>query len=389
MRSGLPGAVATSPRCFTLEGGVGRDFRPIRAVGVGVSRGSISSVGVPRETKIGEQRVGLTPQLAADIVSLGIEVRVERGAGAGAGFPDAGYEAVGARLVDVEGAFDAALVLKVKEPNLEEAARFSPGQTLFTFVHLAGNPPLRAPLEASGATILAYELLEDELGRNSILAPMSFIAGRLAAQIGAHYLERTEGGRGVLLGAVPGTEPALVVVVGAGVVGSQAAEVAHGMGGRVVIVDEREQRARELAQAIGPLAESVAPSRLAHVLAEASLLVGAVHRTGEAATHVVTREMIATMPAGSVAVDVAIDEGGCFETSRPTSHEEPTYTEHGVIHYCVPNMPSMVAHDATVALVAATGPHIRILLRDGIDGFRADEGRAKAIVLEGGSSTRS
>ena len=316
---------------------------------------------------------------------MGIEVRIERGAGAGAGFPDTAYESVGARLVDVDEVFDAALVLKVKEPNLEEAGRLSAGQTLFTFVHLAGNPSLRAPLEASGTTLLAYELLEDELGRNPILAPMSFIAGRLATQVGAHYLERTAGGQGVLLGSVPGTDPALVVVVGAGVVGSQAAEVANGMGARVIIVDERGQRARDLAQAIGPLAESVAPSRLAHVLADTSLLVGAVHRTGEAATHVVTREMIETMPAGSVAVDVAIDEGGCFETSRPTSHEEPTYTEHGVIHYCVPNMPSMVAHDATVALVAATGPHIRVLLSGGIDGFRADKGRAKAIVLEGPS----
>lgn len=352
-----------------------------------MSTGSISSVGVPAETKIGEHRVGLTPQLAADIVSMGVEVRVERGAGEGARFSDASYEAVGARLVDVDEAWGAELVLKVKEPNLDEAGRLSAGQTLFTFVHLAGNPPLRAPLEAGGATILAYELLEDELGRNPILAPMSFIAGRLATQIGAHYLERTVGGRGVLLGSVPGTDPALAVIVGAGVVGSQAAEVAHGMGGRVIIVDEREQRAREVAQGIGPLAESVAPSRLAHVLQDASLLVGAVHRAGEAATHVVTREMIATMPPGSVAVDVAIDEGGCFETSRPTSHEEPTYIESGVIHYCVPNMPSMVAHDATVALVAATGPHIRVLLRDGIDGFRADEGRAKSIVLGGGSST--
>ena len=337
---------------------------------------------MPRETKIGEHRVGLTPQLAADIVSTGVEVRVERGAGAGARFSDAAYEAVGARLVDVAGAFDAELVLKGKEPNPEEAERFSAGQTLFTFVHLAGNPHLRAPLEAGRATILAYELLEDELGRNPILAPMSFIAGRLAPQIGAHYLERTMGGRGVLLGSVPGTDPALTVIVGAGVVGSQAAEVAHGMGGRVIVVDEREQRAREVAEGTGPLAEAVPPSRLAQVLPDASLLVGAVHRAGEAATHVVTREMIATMPAGSVAVDVAIDEGGCFETSRPTSHEEPTYIESGVIHYCVPNMPSMVAHDATVALVAATGPHIRVLLREGIDGFREDEGRAKAIVLE-------
>ena len=347
-----------------------------------MAENAIGSVGVPRETKIGEDRVGLTPRATAELTALGVQVRVEHDAGAAAGFPDEAYEDAGAQIVDVEDAFGAALVLKVKEPNPEEVARLSPGQTLFTFVHLAGNPQLQAPLEASGATVLAYELLEDELGRNPILAPMSFIAGRLASQIGAHYLEGTSGGRGVLLGAVPGTETALAVIVGAGVVGRQAAEVAHGMGGRVVLVDDREEHAKQVASEIGPLAEAVAPDQLASVLSEASLVVGAVHRAGEAATHVVSEEMIAGMPPGSVAVDVAIDEGGCFETSRATSHDEPTYVSHNVVHYCVPNMPSMVAHDATVALVAATKPHILALVRDGLDGFRADAGRAKAIVVD-------
>jgi len=347
-----------------------------------VAENALTSVGVPRETKIGEHRVGLTPQVTADLTALGVEVRVERDAGAAAGFPDAVYAGAGARIVDVEEAFGARLVMKVKEPNPEEVARLGPEQTLFTFVHLPGNPHLQAPLEASGATVLAYELLEDELGRNPILAPMSFIAGRLASQVGAHYLEGTSGGRGVLLGAVPGTEPALAVVVGAGVVGRQAAEVAHGMGGRVLIVDNREDHARQVASEIGPLAEAVAPNRLASVLPDASLIVGAVHRAGEAAPHVVSEAMIETMPTGSVAVDVAIDEGGCFETSRPTSHDEPTYVTHDVIHYCVPNMPSMAAHDATVALVAATRLHIMTLVRGGIEEFRIDEGRAKAIVIE-------
>ena len=342
----------------------------------------IASVGVPRETKIGEDRVGLTPQVTADLTALGVEVRVERGAGAGARFSDQTYAAAGARIVEVDEAFGAELVMKVKEPNPKEIARLGPGQTLFTFVHLAGNPSMQAPLDASGATVLAYELLEDDQGRNPILAPMSYIAGRLAPQIGAHYLEGTQGGRGVILGAVPGTEPALAVIVGAGVVGRQAAEVAHGMGGRVIIVDTREAHARQVASEIGPLAEAVSPDRLGRVLADASLLVGAVHRPGEAAAHVVTAAMIEAMPPGSVAVDVAIDEGGCFETSRPTSHDEPTYITHDVIHYCVPNMPSMVAHDATVALVAATRPHILTLVRHGIGGFRADPGHAKAIVVE-------
>lgn len=340
------------------------------------------SVGVPRETKIGEHRVGLTPHVAADLTALGVEVRVERDAGAGAGFPDATYAAAGARIVEVDEAFGAQLVMKVKEPNPEEVARLGPNQTLFTFVHLPGNPHLQAPLEASGATVLAYELLEDELGRNPILAPMSFIAGRLASQIGAHYLEGTSGGRGVLLGAVPGTDPALAVVVGAGVVGRQAAEVAHGMGGRVLLVDSREDHARQVASEVGPLAEAVSPDRLASVLPDASLIVGAVHLAGEAAPHVVSSAMIESMPTGAVAVDVAIDEGGCFETSRPTSHDEPTFVTHDVIHYCVPNMPSMAARDATVALVAATRPHIMTLVRGGLDAFRTDVGHAKAIAIE-------
>ena len=343
---------------------------------------AVLSVGVPRETKIGEYRVGLTPPVAADLAALGVDVLVERGAGVGAGFPDETYAAAGARIVEVDDAFGAQLIMKVKEPNPEEVARLGPDQTLFTFVHLPGNPHLQAPLDDSGATVLAYELLEDELGRNPILAPMSFIAGRLAAQIGAHYLEGTSGGRGVLLGAVPGTEPAVAVIVGAGVVGRQAAEVAHGMGGRVLLVDSREDHARDVAAQIGPLAEAVPPDRLASVVPEASLLVGAVHLAGEAAPHVVSEAMIESMPAGSVAVDVAIDEGGCFETSRPTSHDDPVYRSHDVIHYCVPNMPSMAAHDATVALVAATRPHIMTLVQGGLEAFRADEGRRKAIVIE-------
>lgn len=342
----------------------------------------IRSIGAPRETKIGEHRVGLTPQIAAELCGLGVDVRIERDAGTAAGFADEAYTRVGARIVDVEEAFGAALVIKVKEPNLGEVAHLRSGQTLFTFVHLAGNPALADPLEATGASVLAYELLEDEQLRNPILAPMSFIAGRLATQVGAHYLQGTQGGRGVLLGAVPGTEPALAVVVGAGVVGRQAAEVAHGMGGHVSIVDERLEHAQRVASEVGPLAEAVPLDRLAAVLAEASLVVGAVHTPGEAAPRVVNSAMIAAMPAGAVAVDVAIDEGGCFETSRATSHDEPTYTAYGVIHYCVPNMPSMVAHDATVALVAATRPHILTLARRGLAGFRENPGHAKAVVVD-------
>lgn len=344
----------------------------------------VSVVGVPRETKDGEFRVGLTPAVVSAVRRIGGRVLVQAGAGARAGFPDAAYRAAGAEIASTAAeVFEADLIVKVKEPNLDEVALLRPDQTLLAFVHLAGNPHLRAPLEESGASVLAYESVEDEHGRFPILAPMSHIAGRLSAQVGAHYLLATNGGRGTLLGPSPGVERSVTVVVGAGVVGTQAAHVAHGMGSRVFVIDRDAVRAHQVAEQVGAHATSALPSSLGDLLRRASLLIGAAHQAAEPAPRVVSREMIAGMEPGSVAVDVAIDEGGCFETSRPTSHTSPTFVEAGVVHYCVPNMPSMVAHSATQALCAVTAEHVLTLAQHGVAAFLSDSGWRKALVVAG------
>jgi alanine dehydrogenase len=325
--------------------------------------GDRTSIGIPKETKDGEHRVPLVPAAVATLVREGFLVSVERDAGTRAGYPDDEYSAAGAALVDALQAYRADLIVKVKEPNLEEVSRLKAGQTLFAFVHLPGNPHLEVPLRNSGATVVAYELIEDEEGKNPILGPMSYIAGRLASQIGAHYLLANNGGRGVLLGAVPGSPPSMAIVLGAGVVGTEAAEVAHGLGARVMVIDIDRSRASEVAGRIGPLAESAGLDALSDLMRESSLLVGAIRRRGCSAEKVVTREMVSGMRPGSVVVDVDIDEGGCLETSRPTSLSEPTYVECGVTHYCVPNIPTLAAFSASKALSAAVLPYVRSLAR--------------------------
>ncbi len=324
-------------------------------------------IGIPKETKDGEYRVALIPADVAALVEDGFRVGVERDAGTRAGYPDEEYLAAGAMLVDALEAYRSELIVKVKEPNLEEVSRLKAGQILFGFVHLPGNPHLKAPLEASGATVVGYELIEDETGKDPILGPMSHIAGRLASQIGAHYLLANNGGRGVLLGPVPGSPPSTALVLGAGVVGTQAAEVARGLGARVIVVDMDRSRADKLTSRIGVLAKSADLQELGQVIGEASLLVGAIRRFGHRADKVVTREMLGKMRPGSVVVDVDIDEGGCLETSRPTSHSEPTYVECGVTHYCVPNIPSMAAFSASKALSTAVLPYVQSLARGELD----------------------
>lgn len=328
-----------------------------------IGDGAETLIGVPKETKNGEHRVALIPADVAVLVEEGFRVSVERDAGARAGYPDEEYLAARAVLTDALQTYRADLIVKVKEPNLEEVSRLQAGQMLFAFVHLPGNPHLEAPLKASGATVLAYELIEDEGGKNPILGPMSHVAGRLAPQIGAHYLLANNGGCGVLLGPVPGSPRATAVVLGAGVVGAQAAEVARGLGARVVVVDIDRSRASKVAAQIGQPADSADLDALDHLIEEAVLLVGAVRRPGCRADKVVTRRMLARMRPGSVVVDVAIDEGGCLETSHPTSHSEPTYVECGVTHYCVPNIPSMAAFSASKALSAAVLPYVLSLAR--------------------------
>ena len=325
-------------------------------------------VGVPKEIKDHEYRVGLVPSSVAELVHHGHDVLIERGAGLGAGLEDELYIAAGARIAaDAEAVFAGAeLIVKVKEPLPIERARLRRGQILFTYLHLAPDPEQTRTLLASGVTAIAYETVTSPSGGLPLLTPMSEIAGRLAPQVGARYLERTEGGRGVLLGGVPGVPPAEVVVLGGGVSGTHAATIALGMGATVFVVDRSGEALRRIAAQF-PGLRTIFSTRdaLAHILRRADLLIGAVLVPGAAAPKLVTRQMVASMKPGSVIVDIAIDQGGCCETSRPTTHSHPTYVEEGVIHYCVTNMPGAVARTSTFALNNATLPFVLALADKG------------------------
>ena len=331
-------------------------------------------VGVPKEIKDHEDRVGLVPSSVAELVHHGHEVLVEHGAGVGAGLGDDQYTAAGARIAEsAEEIFSQSeMIVKVKEPLAVERKRLRRGQVLFTYLHLAPDRAQTEDLLKSGVTAIAYETVTSPTGTLPLLTPMSEIAGRLAPQVGAHYLERTAGGRGVLLGGVPGVPPAEVVVLGGGVSGTHAATIALGMGATVFVVDRSAEVLRRLAAQF-PGLRTIFSTRdaLSHILRRADLLVGAVLVPGAAAPKLVTREMVASMKPNSVIVDIAIDQGGCCETSRPTSHSNPTYVEEGVIHYCVTNMPGAVARTSTFALNNATLPFALVL---------ADKGWRKAIA---------
>lgn len=325
-------------------------------------------IGVPKEIKIHEYRVGLTPDAAARLAREGHRVLVETGAGAGAGFDDAEYTAAGAEIVaDADSVFGAAeLIVKVKEPQLEECARLSPGQILFTYLHLAADPEQARALMRSGATAIAYETVTDAQGTLPLLKPMSCIAGRMAAQVGAHYLEMPTG-RGMLLGGVPGVAPARVVVVGAGVAGTNALEMAVGLQADVTVLDIDLVRLEELATRFGNRIRTLysTPEAIAREVRTADLVIGSVLIPGASAPKLVTRDMVRSMRPGSVLVDIAIDQGGCFQSSRPTSHADPVYVDGGVVHYAVTNMPGAVPRTATLALTNATLPHVRALARLG------------------------
>ncbi|HZB52503.1 MAG TPA: alanine dehydrogenase [Reyranella sp.] len=330
-------------------------------------------VGVPKEIKDHEDRVGLVPSSVAELVHHGHEVLVERGAGMGAGLGDEQYTAAGARIVDgAEEVFQSEMIVKVKEPLAVERKRLRRGQVLFTYLHLAPDRAQTEDLLKSGVTAIAYETVTSPSGTLPLLTPMSEVAGRLAPQVGAHYLERAAGGRGVLLGGVPGVPPAEVVVLGGGVSGTHAATIALGMGATVFVVDRSAEVLRRLAAQF-PGLRTIFSTRdaLGAILRRADLLVGAVLVPGAAAPKLVTREMVASMKPNSVIVDIAIDQGGCCETSKPTSHSNPTYVEEGVIHYCVTNMPGAVARTSTFALNNATLPFALAL---------ADKGWRKAIA---------
>jgi alanine dehydrogenase len=349
-------------------------------------------IGVPTETKEDEYRVALTPVGARELSDRGHEVLVQAGAGVGSAIEDAGYEAQGARIVpDAEAVFaEAEMVLKVKEPQPPEVEMLRPDQTLFTYLHLAPAPELTQGLCDSGAACVAYETVEDEHGRLPLLAPMSEIAGKIATQAGAFMLEKPLGGRGILLGGVPGVAAANVMVIGGGAVGMNAAFIAIGMEADVFIFDRSIDRLRELDIAMHGNCSTVYSSTLAieEMLPTADLVIGAVLVHGAKAPYVVRREQLKLMKPGAVLVDVAIDQGGCFETSKPTTHRDPTFKVDGITHYCVANMPGAVPITSTYALTNATLPYALALADHGLaDAVRRDPGLALGVNVVDGKVT--
>ncbi|EEX08703.1 alanine dehydrogenase [Ruegeria lacuscaerulensis ITI-1157] len=326
-------------------------------------------IGCPKEIKPQEFRVGMTPNAAQEAVARGHEVIIERGAGLGSGFDDDAYVAAGARIVDTaEEVFATAeMIVKVKEPQAVERKMLREGQVLFTYLHLAPDPEQTKDLLASGCTAIAYETVTDANGGLPLLAPMSEVAGRLAPQVGAWTLQKANGGRGVLMGGVPGVGPAKVVVIGGGVVGTHAARIAAGMGADVTVLDRSLPRLRYLDDVFrGQFKNQYSTAgATAELIRDADMVIGAVLIPGAAAPKLITREQLSTMKPGAVLVDVAIDQGGCFETSKPTTHADPIYEVDGIMHYCVANMPGAVARTSTIALGNATMPFMLALADKG------------------------
>jgi alanine dehydrogenase len=348
-------------------------------------------IAVVKEIKPDEYRVALTPAGARELVHRGHEVFVERGAGEGSALPDGAYQAVGARVVTVDEAWaQAELVLKVKEPVGPEYGRLREDLVLFTYLHLAADEPLTRALVDSGVAAVAYETVELPGGQLPLLAPMSEVAGRLAAQMGAWTLERSQGGRGILLGGVPGVPPARVVVLGGGIVGYNAALIAAGMQADVWVLDKSVQRMRDLEMMLDGRITLAMSTRLdiEEAIREADLVVGAVLIPGARAPKLVTRAMLGTMRPGAVIVDVAIDQGGCTETSRPTTHSHPVYTVDGIVHYCVANMPGAVPITSTRALTNVTLPYVEAIADRGLEGAVAsDPALARGVNVVDGRIT--
>jgi alanine dehydrogenase len=349
-------------------------------------------VGVPTEIKDDEYRVSLTPAGARELAEHGHEVLIEAGAGEGSAIPDDAYSAQGAQILpDAAAVFDQAeMILGVKEPQPVEVEMLRPEHTLFTYLHLAPAPELTKALQASGATCVAYETVEDSQGRLPLLAPMSEVAGKIATQAGAFFLEKPLGGRGILLGGVPGVAAATVMVIGGGAVGMNAAFIAIGMEADVFVYDVSIDKLRELDTAFGGRASTVYSSTLAieEMLSRADLVIGAVLVHGARAPFVVRREQLKLMKKNAVLVDVAIDQGGCFETSHPTTHRDPVFEVDGIIHYCVANMPGAVPITSTYALTNATLPYVLALADHGVaEAARRDPGLRLGINVTGGTVT--
>jgi alanine dehydrogenase len=334
-------------------------------------------IGVPKEIKVHEYRVGMVPAGARELVSAGHEVIVQSGAGIGIGVQDDDYRAAGATIAaDAKELFAAAdLIVKVKEPQLEECAMMRRGQTIFTYLHLAPDPKQAAGLIEAGVSAIAYETVGSPDGSLPLLTPMSEVAGRMSVQVGAASLQKANGGRGVLLGGVPGVPPAKVVILGGGVSGTSAAEMAVGLRADVTVVDSSLKKLRSLDAIFGGRLKTCASTAdaIEALVMEADLVIGAVLVAGAAAPRIVTREMVRKMKPGSVIVDISIDQGGCFETSRPTTHASPTFIDEGVVHYCVTNMPGAVPRTSTFALTNATLPYVKAL---------ANHGTEEALVLD-------
>lgn len=346
-------------------------------------------IGVPKEVKSHEYRVGLTPASVRELVEAGQEVAVETGAGAAIGCNDVSYQSAGAQcLASAEAVFDwAELIVKVKEPSTQECAWLRPDQVLFTFLHLAADRELTQRLQDTGVSALAYETVTADDGSLPLLTPMSEVAGRLAVQAGAWCLQKATGGSGTLLGGVPGVQPGQVVVIGGGVAGSNAAEMAIGLNADVAVLDLSVPRLRQICHRFGNRVRTLHATReaLESLLGTADLVVGAVLVPGARAPRVLTREQLGSMREGSVVVDISIDQGGCFETSRPTTHAQPTFIERGIVHYCVANMPGAVARTSTEALNAVTLPFVRRLACDGLKAaLQRDKHLAAGLNVQAG-----
>jgi len=351
-------------------------------------------IGVPRELKASEKRVALTPDAVRALTSAHLRVLVETNAGLGSGFSDAEYASAGAELVaSAEELFlRAELIVKVKEPQPVELTRLRPGQIVFGYFHLAASEELTRACLGAGITGLAFETLEAANGSLPMLAPMSAIAGRLATQVGAHFLEGPAGGSGILLGGVPGVPPGRVTILGGGVVGEHAARIAAGMGAEVSLLDVNFERLQALSVSLPGNVRTVfsSSSSIARLAAEADLLIGAVLVRGRRAPRLITREILRSMRPGSVFVDVCVDQGGAAETTRPTTHDAPTFVEEGVVHYCVPNMPGAVPRTSTDALSSVIFPYVLALAQQGLPAFLSrSSGHALALNVARGQIANS
>jgi len=348
-------------------------------------------VGVPKEIKNHEYRIGLTPAGVRELVLHGHQVLVQRGGGQAIGLTDADYERAGARLADDAASVfaQADMIVKVKEPQPDECAMLRPGQVLFTYLHLAPDPAQASALLRSGCTAIAYETVTDGHGGLPLLAPMSEVAGRMAIQAGAHALEKAQGGSGVLLGGVPGVKPAEVLVIGGGVVGINAARMAMGLHARVTVLDRSLERLKYLDELYGHQLTTLYSTRdaIEQCLPHTDLVIGAVLIPGAAAPKLVSRAQLALLRPGSVLVDVAIDQGGCFETSHATTHQQPTYEVDGIVHYCVANMPGGVARTSTFALTNATLPFVLQLAEHGLQALRDDQDLRNGLNVHAGKLT--